>query len=85
MGEKPARGRPSDSIIDITSLKDSSMLRLIDTFRRCESGATMVEYGLLVALIALVVGLGAQIVGTQLSTLFSEIGSYVGTVTVPTV
>ena len=61
------------------------MFTLINTFRGDESGATMVEYGLLVALIALVVGLGAQIVGTQLSTLFSEIGSYVGTVTVPTV
>ena len=36
------------------------------------------------ALIALVVGLGAQVVGTQLSTIFSEIGSYVGSVTVPT-
>ena len=54
------------------------MLTFINSFRRDESAATMVEYGLLVALIALVVGLGAQIVGTQLSTIFSEIGSYVG-------
>ena len=60
------------------------MLTFINRFYRDESGATMVEYGLLVALIALVVGLGAQIVGTQLSTIFSEIGSYVGAVTVPT-
>jgi len=44
----------------------------------------MVEYGLLVALIALVVGLGAQIVGTQLSGMFSKIGSYVGAIAVPT-
>ena len=60
------------------------MFTMVNSFRRDESGATMVEYGLLVALIALVVGLGAQIVGTQLSTIFSEIGSYVGAVTVPT-
>ena len=60
------------------------MFTTINSLRRDESGATMVEYGLLVALIALVVGLGAQIVGTQLSTIFSEIGSYVGAVTVPT-
>ena len=60
------------------------MFTTINSLRRDESGATMVEYGLLVALIALVVGLGAQVVGTQLSTIFSEIGSYVGAVTVPT-
>ena len=60
------------------------MFTTINSLRRDESGATMVEYGLLVALIALVVGLGAQIVGTQLSTIFSEVGSYVGAVTVPT-
>ena len=60
------------------------MFKIINSFRRDESGATMVEYGLLVALIALVVGLGAQIVGTQLSSMFSKIGSYVGTITVPT-
>ena len=60
------------------------MLIYINRFCRDESGATMVEYGLLVALIALVVGLGAQIVGTQLSTIFSEVGSYVGAITVPT-
>ena len=60
------------------------MFKMINSFHRDESGATMVEYGLLVALIALVVGLGAQIVGTQLSTIFSEVGSYVGAITVPT-
>ncbi len=60
------------------------MFKMINSFRRDESAATMVEYGLLVALIALVVGLGAQIVGTQLSAMFSKIGSYVGAITVPT-
>jgi pilus assembly protein Flp/PilA len=60
------------------------MLTLINRFRRDESGASMVEYGLLIALIALVVGAGAQIVGTQLSTMFSNLGSYVGAVVVPT-
>ena len=60
------------------------MLTLINRFRRDEGGASMVEYGLLVALIALVVGAAAQIVGTQLSTMFSKVGSYVGAVTVPT-
>lgn len=61
------------------------MLKLINRFRRDESGATMVEYGLLVALIALVVGAAAQIVGTQLSIVFSEVGSYVTNVPIPTI
>ncbi len=60
------------------------MLTLINRIRRCEGGASVVEYGLLVALIALAVGASAQIVGTQLSTIFSEVSSYVGAATVPT-
>ena len=61
------------------------MLALINRFRQDEGGATMVEYGLLVALIALVVGAAAQIVGTKLSIMFSNVGSYVGAVAVPTI
>jgi pilus assembly protein Flp/PilA len=41
---------------------------------RDEEGATMVEYGLLVALIALVAIVGVQSVGTNLSTLFTTVG-----------
>ncbi len=61
------------------------MFTLINRFRRDEGGASMVEYGLLVALIALAVGASAQIIGTELSTIFSEVSSYVGAATVPTV
>jgi pilus assembly protein Flp/PilA len=42
---------------------------------RDEEGATMVEYGLLVALIALVALGAVQIVGSNLSTLFTNVGS----------
>ena len=42
---------------------------------RDDEGATMVEYGLLVALIALVALVAVQTVGTNLSTLFSNVGS----------
>jgi len=42
---------------------------------RDEEGATMVEYGLLVALIALVALGAVQIVGNNLSTLFTNVGS----------
>jgi Flp pilus assembly pilin Flp len=60
------------------------MYELINNFVQDESGPTMVEYGLLVVLIALVVALGAVILGQKLSGLFSSVGSYVGAVPVPT-
>jgi pilus assembly protein Flp/PilA len=40
-------------------------------------GATMVEYGLLVAVIAVVVVGGATTLGTDLSTLFNSLGGKV--------
>lgn len=43
--------------------------------RHEDRGATMVEYGLLVAFIALVVVGGATLLGTQLSSLFSSFGT----------
>jgi len=42
---------------------------------RDEEGATMVEYGLLVALIALVALGAVTTVGTKLSTLFTNVGT----------
>jgi pilus assembly protein Flp/PilA len=39
---------------------------------RDEEGATMVEYGLLVALIAMVALVAIKVLGTNLSTLFSS-------------
>jgi pilus assembly protein Flp/PilA len=41
------------------------------TLIRSEEGASMVEYGLLVALIALVAAVGAKTFGTGLSAMFS--------------
>ena len=42
--------------------------------RRNDKGATMVEYGLLVALIAVVVGVAAATLGTQIAALFTTVG-----------
>ncbi len=42
-----------------------------------EDGATAVEYGLLAALIAVVMAVGAQFLGDQLSALFDWIGTKV--------
>lgn len=43
----------------------------------------MVEYGLLVGLIALVVAAGATILGNDISDMFSSVGSYLATVPIP--
>jgi pilus assembly protein Flp/PilA len=42
-------------------------------FIRSEDAPTMVEYGLLVALIAIVVAVAAQILGQSVSTLFNTV------------
>ncbi|MFC7486697.1 Flp family type IVb pilin [Knoellia sp. CPCC 206453] len=38
-------------------------------------GATMVEYGLMVALVAVVVGVAAAVLGTNISTMFNTIAT----------
>jgi Flp pilus assembly pilin Flp len=59
------------------------MRKLINNFRRDEDGPAMVEYGLLVGLIALVVAFGALVLGQDISIMFSEVGSYLKTVPIP--
>ena len=49
------------------------MLSTIHTMIRDEEGATMVEYGLLVALIALVALGAVKTIGANLSTLFTSV------------
>jgi pilus assembly protein Flp/PilA len=51
------------------------LLQLIARFRRDEGGAALVEYGLLVGLIAVICVVAITAVGTQVSTLFSNIAS----------
>jgi len=46
-------------------------------------GATMAEYALLVGLIALVVALGATILGQDISTMFNNIGTYIQSLVPP--
>jgi pilus assembly protein Flp/PilA len=48
---------------------------LVDRFRRDEHGAALVEYGILVGLIAVICIAAVAIIGTQLSTAFSIVGS----------
>lgn len=50
------------------------MLCSLKSMIRDEEGATMVEYGLLVALIAMVALVGVQTLGTNISSLFNTVG-----------
>ncbi len=56
------------------------MRKLLERFGRDEDGPAMVEYGLLVGLIALVVAAAAVLLGQDISTLFSEAAAYLGTI-----
>jgi pilus assembly protein Flp/PilA len=49
------------------------MFTTLKSMIRDEEGATMVEYGLLVALIALVAIVGVRALGTSVSSLFNNV------------
>ena len=53
------------------------MLLSLSSIIRDEEGATMVEYGLLVALIAMVAFAGVTTLGTGLSTLYTNVAGSV--------
>ena len=51
----------------------------VSTWMKDEKGASMVEYALLVVLIAIVALVAVQLAGTEVSNTFSEIASGLGT------
>jgi pilus assembly protein Flp/PilA len=51
------------------------MRKLINRFRREEDGAALVEYGMLVGLIAVICVVAVTTLGTEVSTAFSNIAS----------
>jgi len=51
------------------------MRKLFQNFLKDESGATAIEYGLIAALIAVVIITGVTAVGTSLSTTFTNIST----------
>ena len=59
------------------------MRGLINRFRQDERGATATEYALLIVFVALAVAVGAQTLGTGLSSLFSKIGTQISSITLP--
>jgi pilus assembly protein Flp/PilA len=50
-------------------------MRTLRSLRRNQNGATMAEYGLLVAFIALVALVGVQALGLNLNTLFNTVAT----------
>ncbi len=51
------------------------MMKLISRFSRDDSGATAIEYGLIAALIAVVLIGALSLVGTSLNTKFGQVSS----------
>jgi pilus assembly protein Flp/PilA len=51
------------------------MTKLMSRFVNDESGATAVEYGLIAALIAVVIITAVKTVGTNLTTVFTQVAS----------
>jgi pilus assembly protein Flp/PilA len=51
------------------------VLQLINRFRRDDEGAALVEYGMLVGLIAVICVVAVTTLGTEVSTAFSKIAS----------
>ena len=60
------------------------MRKYLELFVRDESGAVALEYALITLLIAMGIVAGAKLLGTDLSTLFTNLGGAVAAVTIPT-
>jgi pilus assembly protein Flp/PilA len=60
------------------------MVSLFNLFCVDERGASATEYAMLIVFIALAVAVGAQTLGTDLSTLFNDVGTKISGVTIPT-
>ena len=54
------------------------MLTHLMRFLKEEEGATAVEYGLMIALIALAIIVSVRLIGTNLNTLFSGVATNLG-------
>ncbi len=55
--------------------QEQRMLASLKNFVANESGATAIEYALIASLIAVVIIGAVQVVGTKVSTVFSEVGT----------
>jgi pilus assembly protein Flp/PilA len=53
------------------------MSDLLKYFLRDDRGATATEYAMLIVFVAVAIAAGANLLGTGISNLFSQIGSYI--------
>lgn len=60
------------------------MLSLISRFCSDERGATATEYAMLIVFVALAIAVGAQALGNDLTTLFTNVGDRLTGITIPT-
>jgi Flp pilus assembly pilin Flp len=60
------------------------MKSFLRKLRREEAGANLVEYGILIVLVALVAATGLSALGTNLNTFFNDIANAISGATVPT-
>jgi pilus assembly protein Flp/PilA len=60
------------------------MLSLISRFRSDDRGATATEYAMLIVFVALAIAVGAQALGNDLTTLFTNVGDRLTGITIPT-
>lgn len=59
------------------------MKKIFTRLRKSETGATAIEYGLIAALIAIAIIGGATVVGNQLDTTFTTVGTTLTTANAP--
>lgn len=58
------------------------LVSIVQSFLRDEDGAAAIEYGLIAALIAIAIIVGATLLGTSLNGLFTRLGNCMATPTV---
>lgn len=56
------------------------MIEQFKSFTRDESGATMIEYGLIAALVAVAAIVALQALGTSISSIFTAVGTKINSV-----
>lgn len=66
-------------IFDFIVSGETQVKNFVKTFIADESGATAIEYGLLAALIAVVIITGATLLGGSINTLFTAIATCIST------
>jgi len=60
-------------MVEIYLTKDRQMRTLMNRLRSDEEGAALIEYGMLVGLIAVVCVVAIQLLGTQMNTVFTNL------------